>query len=142
MRPGIGTQGYRAALLVLASIAVVACGGGGDSAPAPPSGPPSSVDGVSGTASHGNSLTITGTSFGTKSHAGPMLFDDFDDASATNINGREPQIHQGNLDFYNSWERTVRRRVRVSQAGRAFGGPSQEQQASFLPHDVSGVVRA
>jgi hypothetical protein len=36
-----------------------------------------------------------------------MLFDDFDDASATNINGREPQIHQGNLDFYNSWERTA-----------------------------------
>jgi hypothetical protein len=36
-----------------------------------------------------------------------MLYDDFDDASTTNINGREPQIHQGNLAAYGSWRRTA-----------------------------------
>jgi len=36
-----------------------------------------------------------------------MLYDDFDNASTTNINGREPEIHQGYLSQYGSWIRTA-----------------------------------
>lgn len=35
------------------------------------------VTGVSGTVSHGSSITITGTSFGTKATAAPLKYDDF-----------------------------------------------------------------
>ena len=76
-------------------------GGGGGGSPGDPS-----ISSVSGAISHGASVTITGSSFGTKSHAGPMLYDDFDNPSTT-INGREPQIHQGHLASYNSWRRTA-----------------------------------
>jgi chitodextrinase len=84
-----------------------------------------SISAVSGTISHGNSITISGTSFGSKSHAGPMLYDDFDNASTTNISGREPQIHQGNLSHFNSWIETavgpgpIPRIVRDSNAVKA-----------------------
>ncbi len=94
-------------LLALASSLAAACGGGGDSAPAPPAGSPPTINGVSGTTSHGNSITISGSSFGSKSHAGPMLYDDFDDASTANIAGRVPQVHQGNLSGYNAWEQSI-----------------------------------
>jgi hypothetical protein len=66
---------------------------------------------VSGTASHGNSLTIMGSSFGSKNHAGPAIYDDFDDAAiddiATPTGGREPQIHQGIFSSHNEWQYSV-----------------------------------
>ena len=62
-----------------------------------------SISSVSGTISNNSGVTITGSSFGTKGHAGPMLYDDFDDASTVNIAGREPQLHQGHLVNYASW---------------------------------------
>ena len=104
---GFGNRGFRVALLVLAMAAAACGGGGGDSATVTPPGQPPTTDGVSGIAAQGNTLTVTGSGFGAKSLPGPMLYDDFDDASVTNINGREPQIHQGNLAFYNSWQRTA-----------------------------------
>jgi hypothetical protein len=36
-----------------------------------------SISGVSGTAAHGDTLTITGTGFGTKGNAAPVAYDDF-----------------------------------------------------------------
>jgi hypothetical protein len=91
-----------------ASIAFAACGGGGgsDSQPGSPGGP-TSISDVLGTASQNRSLTIIGSSFGAKSHAGPMLYDDFDDGTSGNIDGRKPQIHQGHLSHYSSWQRTA-----------------------------------
>jgi len=32
-----------------------------------------------------------------------MLWDDFDDAASGSVDGRTPQIHQGNLSSYNTW---------------------------------------
>jgi len=62
-----------------------------------------SISNVLGAILHGSSVTIAGSSFGTKSHAGPMLWDDFDDAASGSVDGRTPQIHQGNLSSYNTW---------------------------------------
>jgi chitodextrinase len=69
-----------------------------------------SISNVSGAISHGSSVTISGSSFGTKSHAGPMLWDDFDSgtngsAVAGPSGGTQPLIHQGNLAGYSQWER-------------------------------------
>ena len=69
-----------------------------------------SISSVLGAISHGSSVTIAGTSFGTKSHAGPMLWDDFDSgtngsAVAGPSGGTQPLIHQGNLASYSQWKR-------------------------------------
>jgi hypothetical protein len=77
------------------------------STPASDPGGAPAIGGVTGSFANGKNFTIAGTAFGSKSHAGPMLYDDFDNASATNINGREPEIHQGYLSQYGSWIRTA-----------------------------------
>jgi chitodextrinase len=69
-----------------------------------------SISGVSGTFSQGQSITIAGSSFGSKSHAGPMLWDDFDSGASGSAvagpsGGTAPLIHQGNLASYNEWVR-------------------------------------
>jgi hypothetical protein len=87
-----------------------------------PSGAPV-IGNVSGAFAHGQSISISGTSFGSKSHAGPMLYDDFDDASATSIGGREPQIHQGNLSHYGKWIRTAVGPGSIPQIVRDAGAP-------------------
>jgi len=61
------------------------------------------ITSTSGTLSHGNSVTLAGSGFGTKSPAGPMVFDDFDDKSSGLINGQSVQIHQDNLSSYSTW---------------------------------------
>lgn len=43
-----------------------------------------SVSSTSGTFSHGNSVTISGSSFGSKSTAAPVKYDDFDGGVAGN----------------------------------------------------------
>jgi hypothetical protein len=91
----------------LFSTLIAACGGGGDSTTPPPAGPVPSIGGTLGAMSHGGSVTITGSSFGSKSHAGPAIYDDFDNAGAANIDGREPQVHQGIFASYAAWERGV-----------------------------------
>ncbi len=68
------------------------------------------ISGVSGTISNGQSISIAGSSFGSKSHAGPMLWDDFDSgangsAVAGPSGGTQPLIHQGNLASYSQWVR-------------------------------------
>jgi chitodextrinase len=67
-----------------------------------------SIGGVLGTILQGQSITISGSSFGSKSHAGPMLWDDFDSgtngaAVASSSGGTQPLIHQGNLAGYSQW---------------------------------------
>jgi chitodextrinase len=67
------------------------------------------ITGVSGTISQGQSITITGSSFGTKSHAGPMLWDNFDGGGigavvANDSTGSVPLVHQGNLSGYSRWQ--------------------------------------
>ena len=52
-----------------------------------------------------------------------MLYDDFDNASTTNINGREPQIHQGHLAGYDSWRRTAVGPGTLPQIVRDNGSP-------------------
>lgn len=65
-----------------------------------------SVSNVSGIVTHGQSIAISGSSFGTKSHAGPMLYDNFEGGTNGNaVNGTEPYIHQGNLSSYSAWVR-------------------------------------
>jgi hypothetical protein len=100
-------------LLALTLIVITACGGdggdGGDGGGCGPAGTPA-ICGVSGTVSHGQSITIAGSSFGNKSHAGPMLWDDFDSGASGSAvagpsGGTEPLIHQGNLSSYNEWNR-------------------------------------
>lgn len=67
------------------------------------------VSSVSGTVSHGQSITISGSSFGTKTTAGPALYDNFDNGSAGNTicngsgSGVAPQIYQGVLSSYSQW---------------------------------------
>ena len=57
-----------------------------------------SISGVSGTATHGQSITITGTGFGTKSKALPSVWDDFETGSlGSNVAGTRPEIN-----YYNS----------------------------------------
>jgi hypothetical protein len=92
------------------SIAVVSCGGGGNdgSGGATPAGTPM-ISGVLGGLSNGQSITIVGSSFGSKSHAGPMLWDDFDSGSngaivAGDSTGAAPLVHQGNLAGYSQWQ--------------------------------------
>jgi len=87
------------------SVALASCGGGGDATSLPAS--PTTITAVSGAIAHGSSLTISGSSFGSKSHPGPAIYDDFDDAIgdiATPSGGREPQIHQGIFAGYSEWE--------------------------------------
>lgn len=62
-----------------------------------------SVSGVSGSVIHGGSITITGTDFGTKTHAGPMVWDDFDSKNSGDISGQAVDLHQGNLSSYSTW---------------------------------------
>jgi len=68
-----------------------------------------SVSSVSGTVSHGSSITISGSGFGTKTTAGPALYDNFDNGAAGNTicngagAGVAPQIYQGVLSSYNKW---------------------------------------
>src|SRR5262245_30770127 len=93
-------NGTRAVLLLPALFAIAACGGGG--------GDDAAVTGVSGTVSHGSSVTITGSSFGTKSPPGPMLWDDFENgtqggAVATGGASASPLLHQGDLANYSSY---------------------------------------
>src|SRR4051794_16982627 len=68
------------------------------------------INSVSGSFSHGLSFTLTGKSFATKSHAGPMLWDDFDSRLSGSVvagpaGGTQPLIHQGNLVTYAQWKR-------------------------------------
>jgi chitodextrinase len=68
------------------------------------------ISGVSGTIAHGQAITVAGSSFGSKSHAGPMLWDDFDSGAnggvvAGSSGGIAPLIHQGNLATYSEWIR-------------------------------------
>ncbi len=53
-------------------------GEGGGGGPVVPSGP-SNIDGVTGVVSSGQSVTVTGTGFGVKSPAAPILWETFDD---------------------------------------------------------------
>jgi chitodextrinase len=65
-----------------------------------------SISGVTGTFSQGQSITISGSSFETKGHSGPMLWDDFDGGSnGSSVGGTTPLIHQGNLASYSRWEK-------------------------------------
>ncbi len=68
------------------------------------------IAGVSGTFYHGQAIAISGSSFGSKGHAGPMLWDDFDSGASGSAvagpsGGTQPQIHQGNLSGYSQWVR-------------------------------------
>ncbi len=67
------------------------------------------ISSVSGTVSNGNTITISGSGFGTKAQAGPMLWDDFDSGTNGSIvandgGGTTPLIHQGNLSSYSQWQ--------------------------------------
>jgi hypothetical protein len=114
MRLRLASRNGRDCLPLIALLTIASCsdGGsvsaGGDSANAATH--PPEINAVSGTLSHGQSITIAGSSFGTKSHAGPMLWDDFDSgtngtAVAGPSGGTQPLIHQGNLARYSKWER-------------------------------------
>ena len=65
------------------------------------------INGVAGTLAHGQSVTISGSDFGTKTHAGPMVWDHFDDAGSGDLDGRTPTIHQGNLSSYSAWDGNI-----------------------------------
>jgi hypothetical protein len=99
----------RAALLALASMVVAACGGGDGGGPAAVPVVPSVVSGVSGMFSQGGSITITGSAFGSNADGGPMLYDNFDNATGDIVTsagaGKEPQIHAGALSSYTAWVR-------------------------------------
>jgi hypothetical protein len=116
----------RLAALAFACLALSACGGGGGGGAGGPSVPPV-VSGVSGMFDHGSTITITGTGFGTKSPALPMLYDNFDDATGDIVNtaggGREPQVHAGALAGYNAW---------VRDGGGAFGSHAITRSNAML----------
>jgi hypothetical protein len=97
----------RLAAALPVSIALVSCGGGDGTAVTSPPGSPTTITAASGTIAQGSSVTIAGSSFGSKSHPGPAIYDDFDDATgdiATPGGGREPMIHQGVFAGYSEWE--------------------------------------
>lgn len=82
--------------LCIAMLLLAASGGSAEATP--------SISGQSGGIAHGDSLTLTGSGFGTKSIAGPMLYDDFDDGAVSDdVESRAPQIHQGGLSSYSTW---------------------------------------
>jgi hypothetical protein len=99
----------RAALLALASMVVAACGGGDGGGPAAVPVVPSVVSGVSGSFTQGGSITIAGSAFGSNADGGPMLYDNFDDATGDIVSsggtGRVPQVHVGGLSGYTTWVR-------------------------------------
>jgi hypothetical protein len=65
-----------------------------------------SITGTSGSSAHNGLLTLTGSGFGTKAIAGPMLYDDFDSgAVSSSVETRAPLIHQGSLASYNLWQK-------------------------------------
>jgi hypothetical protein len=104
MRSRLASRSSRFFLPVSASLAIASCGGGGGNGDgASAATDPPAITGVSGTFSHGQSITISGSSFGTKTHAGPMLWDDFDNAASGSVGGREPAVHQGGLSSYGGW---------------------------------------
>jgi hypothetical protein len=98
-----GRRWFRAALRMLAFAALGGCGSGGDSGSHTPVLSPR-LSSVSGTASHGSSLTISGSSFGSKGHAEPAIYDDFDNAAPGNIAGRSVPYHNGIFSGYSTWE--------------------------------------
>jgi len=52
-----------------------------------------SISGVSGTVSHGQSITITGAGFGTKTTAAPLVWDDFESGTVDEpVEGESPVI--------------------------------------------------
>ncbi len=57
------------------------------------------ITGVNGTIANGNAVTISGTGFGTKSHAAPWLFDDFESGASdgADIVGRHTPV--GNIEW-------------------------------------------
>lgn len=64
------------------------------------------VTGVSGVVATGNSITVSGSAFGTKSPAGPALYDSFDSAPTTiasTSGGSTPEIRNFPLAAY-TWE--------------------------------------
>lgn len=64
-----------------------------------------SITGTSGSSAHNGSLTLTGSGFGTKTIAGPMLYDDFDSGVAnSSVETRVPISHQGGLASYSLWQ--------------------------------------
>jgi chitodextrinase len=74
-----------------------------------PAGTPA-ISSVTGVFAHGQPIAITGSSFGSKSHPGPMLWDDFDSGSAGATvagpaGGVAPLLRQGNLSGYTEWIR-------------------------------------
>ena len=110
MRSRLATRNSIYFLPVIASVMIASCSDGGGYSAIAGTHPPA-IDGVSGTFSHGQSITISGSSFGIKGHAGPMLWDDFDAGSngsavAGPRAGTAPLIHQGNLAGYSQWARS------------------------------------
>jgi len=66
------------------------------------------ISSVSGLVSNGGSITVTGSDFGTKANAGPLLWDDFDRGTSGGTvcsasSGVTPLIHQGDLSSYSQW---------------------------------------
>jgi|CXWL01.1.fsa_nt_gi hypothetical protein len=65
-----------------------------------------SITETSGSSAHNGSLTLTGSGFGAKTIAGPMLYDDFDTGVInSSVETRAPLIHQGSLASYNLWQK-------------------------------------
>ena len=84
----------------VAAFALALIGRGASAAPA--------VSGVTGAVTSGSSITISGSGFGTKAHAGPMLWGDFDSYGNSGVvagtsTSTAPLIRQGNLASYATW---------------------------------------
>ncbi|HAO34046.1 MAG TPA: hypothetical protein DCQ84_13990 [Candidatus Competibacteraceae bacterium] len=89
-----------ARLLWVAALLCLLIGRGASAAPA--------VSGVTGAVTSGSSITISGSGFGTKAHAGPMLWGDFDSYGNSGVvagtsTSTAPLIRQGNLASYATW---------------------------------------
>lgn len=68
------------------------------------------ITGYTGTLTHANTVTLNGSGFGSKTNAGPMLYDDFSALSNGTViatpggTGTVPPIHQGTLAGYSDWD--------------------------------------
>ncbi|QQS20917.1 MAG: hypothetical protein IPL87_05260 [Candidatus Moraniibacteriota bacterium] len=107
-----------------------------------------SISSVSGTVSSGNTITVSGSGFNTKAHAGPMLWDTFDTVSNGGVvanwsGGTTPLIHQGNLSSYNSWSMdgggAYSSKSIVFNNSSPLPGSSNHARASFTDNTYWGL---
>ena len=90
----------RIIILLIPLLILIGCGGDGNSSSSPPSSAPAAstqitISNTTGTFTNSQTVTITGSNFGTKSPAKPLVWADFEDGT----------VNPTNLGRITSWDR-------------------------------------